>query len=200
MAGVTLQERPGRVIVFVMTKVSILAISGSLRAGSYNTAALRVLAEAAPPDVRVHLFDGIGVLPLFNPDLDNAPLPAVAAWRQAIDAADALLIASPEYAHGISGVMKNALDWAVSMPTFPGKPVALLNTSPRASIAQDALREVLHTMSARLVPEASVAVPLHGRRLDLDGIRARPELVAALRECAEALAAAVRTQSHQLDG
>jgi NAD(P)H-dependent FMN reductase len=175
-----------------MSSLSILAVSGSLRAASYNTAALRVLAQAAPPDVRVHLFDGIGALPLFNPDLDNAPFPAVTAWRQAIDAADAIVIASPEYAHGISGVMKNALDWAVSMPTFPGKPVALLNTSPRAHIAQDALREVLHTMSARLVPQASVAVPLQGSRLDLEGIQARPDLVAALRACVEALAAAAR--------
>jgi NAD(P)H-dependent FMN reductase len=175
-----------------MSTLSILAVSGSLRAASYNTAALRILARAAPPDVHVHLFDGIGALPLFNPDLDNAPLPAVAAWRQAIDAADAIIIASPEYAHGISGVLKNALDWAVSMPTFPGKPVALLNTSPRAHIAQDALREVLHTMSARLVPQASVAVPLQGSRLDEAGIQARPDLVAALRACVEALAAAVR--------
>jgi NAD(P)H-dependent FMN reductase len=175
-----------------MSSLSILAVSGSLRAASYNTAALRVLARAAPPGVRVHLFDGLGALPLFNPDLDNAPLPAVTEWRQAIDAADAIVIASPEYAHGISGVMKNALDWAVSMPTFPGKPVALLNTSPRAHIAQDALREVLHTMSARLVPQASVAVPLQGSRLDAEGIQARPDLVAALRASVEALAAAVR--------
>ncbi|MGZ5199294.1 MAG: NADPH-dependent FMN reductase [Telluria sp.] len=183
-----------------MTKLSILAVSGSLRAASYNTAALRVLAQAAPADVHVQVFDGIGALPLFNPDLDNAPLPAVAAWRQAIDAADAMVIASPEYAHGISGVLKNALDWAVSMPTFPGKPVALLNTSPRAHIAQDALREVLRTMSARLVPEASLAVPLQGSRLDLDGILARPELVAALRECAAALAAAARVHHGDPDG
>jgi NAD(P)H-dependent FMN reductase len=175
-----------------MSKLSILAVSGSLRAASYNTAALRALARSAPPDVSVQVFDGIGALPLFNPDLDNAPLPAVAAWRDALDAADAIIIASPEYAHGISGVLKNALDWAVSMPTFPGKPVALLNTSPRAYIAQDALREVLHTMSARLVTEASAALPLQGSRLDLDGILASAELVAALRACAQALAEAAR--------
>jgi chromate reductase, NAD(P)H dehydrogenase (quinone) len=175
-----------------MSKLSILAVSGSLRAASYNTAALRAMAVAAPPDVTVHVFDGIGELPLFNPDLDNAPLAAVKEWRAAIDAADAIVIASPEYAHGISGVLKNALDWAVSMPTFPGKPVALLNTSPRAYIAQDALREVLHTMSAQMVPEASVAVPLQGSRLNLEGILARPHLMATLRACAEALAGAAR--------
>lgn len=175
-----------------MADLSILAVSGSLRAASYNTAALRAIALTAPPGVAVRLFDGIGALPLFNPDLDNAPLPAVAAWREAIDRADALLIASPEYAHGITGVLKNALDWAVSMPEFPGKPVALLNTSPRAYVAQDALREVLRTMSARLVPEASMAVPLQGSRLDLDGILARPDLLATLHASVVALAAAAR--------
>lgn len=178
-----------------MTTTSILAVSGSLRAASYNTAALRAAALAAPPGVTVHVYDGIGTLPLFDPDLDGAvddaaPPAPVAAWRAALDAADALLIASPEYAHGISGVMKNALDWAVSMPTFPGKPVALLNTSPRAHHAQDALREVLVTMSARLVPQASIALPLQGSRLDLDGIVGRADLMQALRGALVALASA----------
>lgn len=172
------------------TTTTILAVSGSLRAASYNTAALRVAALVAPPGVAVHVFDGIGALPLFNPDLDNAPLAPVATWREALEAADAVLIASPEYAHGVSGVMKNALDWAVSMPTFPGKRVALLNTSPRASHAQDALREILLTMSATLVPEASIALPLQGSRLDMDGILARADLVQALRGAVAALAAA----------
>jgi NAD(P)H-dependent FMN reductase len=173
-----------------MSKKTILAISGSLRAASYNTAALRAAAMLAPPGVTVRVFDGMGALPLFNPDLDNAPPAPVLAWREAIDAADALLLASPEYAHGVTGVMKNALDWAVSMPTFPGKPVALLNTSPRAHHAQDALREILDTMSARLVPQASIALPLQGSRLDLDGILARPGLAGALREAVITLASA----------
>jgi NAD(P)H-dependent FMN reductase len=173
-----------------MTIRSILAVSGSLRATSYNTAALRAAAACSPPGIVVRVFDGIGLLPLFNPDLDDAPLAPVAAWRAALDAADAVLIASPEYAHGVSGVMKNALDWAVSMPTFPGKPVALLNTSPRAMHAQAALHEILQTMSARLVPEASIALPLQGSGLALDGILARPDLVDALRGAVRALAAA----------
>jgi NAD(P)H-dependent FMN reductase len=173
-----------------MTIRSILAVSGSLRAASYNTAALRAAAACAPAGIAVRVFDGIGLLPLFNPDLDDAPLAPVTAWRAALDAADAVLIASPEYAHGVTGVMKNALDWAVSMPTFPGKPVALLNTSPRATHAQAALREILQTMSARLVPEASIALPLQGSGLALDGILARPDLVDALRGVVVALAAA----------
>jgi NAD(P)H-dependent FMN reductase len=173
-----------------MTIRSILAVSGSLRAVSYNTAALRAAVRLAPDGVGVRLFDGIGELPLFNPDIDQSPPAPVVAWRAALDAADAVLIASPEYAHGVSGVMKNALDWIVSMPSFPGKPVALLNTSPRAHHAQDALREILTTMSARLVPEASIALPLLGSRLDLDGILAQADLADALRGALLALASA----------
>ncbi|TFW16517.1 NAD(P)H-dependent oxidoreductase [Massilia arenosa] len=152
----------------------ILAISGSLRTASYNSAVLRAAAQVVPD---VHLFEGLGELPLFNPDRDTEPGTAVERWRAAVAAADALLIASPEYAHGISGPMKNALDWLVSMPDFPGKPVALWNTSPRAHHAQDALREVLTTMSAELVDLACATIPLPGTGLDTPGILARPDLV-----------------------
>ena len=150
----------------------ILAVSGSLRAVSYNSAALRAARHLAPAACVVHVYQGLGELPLFNPDHDAAAPAAVEEWRAQLRAADALLIASPEYAHGISGVLKNALDWAVSMPDFPGKPVALLNTSPRASHAQAALREVLTTMSARLVPAASIDLPLQGSGYDTGAILA----------------------------
>jgi len=82
--------------------------------------------------------------------------------RAAIGRADLLLIASPEYAHGISGAMKNALDWLVSYEGTVSKPIVLVNTSPRAHHAYESLREVLQTMSAVIVEEASVAVPLLG--------------------------------------
>src|SRR6185503_483846 len=88
--------------------------------------------------------------------------------RSAIAGSSALLVASPEYAHGISGVMKNALDWLVSFEGFVDKPIALINTSPRATHAYEALREVLQTMSAAIVPEASVTIPLLGAGLTED--------------------------------
>jgi chromate reductase len=173
-----------------MKNISILAICGSLRAASYNLAALRAAARLAPAGISVRFYEGIGALPLFNPDLDNAGLAPVEDWRARIIAADALLIASPEYAHGVTGVIKNALDWAVSMETFPGKPVGVLNTSPRASHAQASLHEILVTMSARIVPEASVSVPLQGSGLDVAGILARSDMVATLAGALAALAEA----------
>ena len=86
-------------------------MSGSLRRASLNTVMLTMAAECAPPGLAVTMFAGMGDLPLFNPDLESREPKEVAGLRHDIANADALLIASPEYAHGVSGVMKNALDW-----------------------------------------------------------------------------------------
>ena len=160
--------------------MKILAISGSLRAASLNSALLRALARVAPAGIEVTLFSGVGELPLFNPDLEADDPAPVAALRKAILAADALVIASPEYAHGVSGVIKNALDWMVSNESFIDKPLALLNASPRATLAQAALRETLVTMSARVIDEASITLPVIGSGLDDDGIADHPAMRAAL--------------------
>src|SRR5215813_2849750 len=101
--------------------MNILAVAGSLRAASINAAFCRAAARLAPPGISVELLPGLGTLPLFNPDLEPDPPRPVVELRARIDAADALLIASPEYAHGIPGVMKNALDWLVSHEGFVAK-------------------------------------------------------------------------------
>jgi len=175
-------------------RVKIVAISGSLRKGSSNTAVLRAAARLAPAGVQVALFDGIAGLPFFNPDLDDDELPApVAAFRAVIGSADALLISSPEYARGVAGVMKNALDWLVASLEFPGKPVALINTSPRATHALAALRLTLETMSARIVDEACVTLPLLGAANGEDDIVGNAELADVLRDAMTRFAAAVRS-------
>ena len=170
----------------------VLAVSGSLREGSTNAAVLAAAARLAPPGLEVVRFDGLGALPLFNPDLDGTAPPApVAWWRHEVGRCDALLICSPEYARGIAGAMKNALDWLVSSAEFPGKPVAVINASQRATHADASLRLVLETMSARLVPPASITLPLLGRGLDADGIAAHPDLSDRLRDALASLARTV---------
>ncbi|MFJ2990322.1 NADPH-dependent FMN reductase [Collimonas sp. NPDC087041] len=171
--------------------MKFLAISGSLRAASLNSALLRALARVSPDDIEVELYPGLGELPLFNPDLEADDPPAVAELRRRIVSADALLIASPEYAHGITGVMKNALDWMVSCEAFVFKPLALLNASPRAVHAQAALREVVTVMSARIVDEASITLPILGAHLDEQQIVDHPQIAAALRGALTALRQAV---------
>lgn len=160
----------------MQTPVTIFAIAGSLRAASLNLALLRAIAQLAPAEFTIRIDTGLGHLPLFNPDLDADSLPAVTALRDAILAADVLMLASPEYAHGVSGPMKNALDWMVSNTSFIDKPLVLLNTSPRATHAQAALREIVSTMSARVIDDACISLPLLGSGLDAEGIAADPGL------------------------
>ena len=162
------------------TPITILAIAGSLRAASLNTALLRAIAGLAPPPFDIRIYSRLGQLPLFNPDLDADTLPAVTGLRDAILAADVLLLASPEYAHGVSGPMKNALDWMVGNESFIDKPLVLLNASPRATHAQAALRETVVTMSARLIDDACISLPLLGSGLDAEGIAGDPALRRAI--------------------
>lgn len=171
--------------------MKVLALSGSLRAASINSAALRATARLARPPLEVTVYAGLGGLPLFNPDLESAPPPAVAALAAAVRGADALLIASPEYARGVSGTIKNALDWLVGCEAFVDKPVAVLNTSARAHVADAALRETLRTMSARLIGATSVTVALLGAGLDEAGMLDSPAVAAALRGVLAAIHEAV---------
>jgi NAD(P)H-dependent FMN reductase len=147
--------------------VRVLAVSGSLRARSINTAVLAAAQSLAPPGVELELFRGLGELPHFNPDLDREPLPPpVTAWRDAVAHADILLFCTPEYAHGLPGVLKNALDWLVSFEAFPGKPVAIINARPGATFAPAQLRETLSVMDAKLLDAAAITLPLTSNSLD----------------------------------
>jgi NAD(P)H-dependent FMN reductase len=174
-------------------RVHILAISGSLRRSSSNRALVEAAAQLAAESVAVAVYGNLDEIPPFNPDLDEVDPPApVARFRAALQTCDAVLISSPEYAHGVSGVMKNALDWVVGSGELVDKPVALTNAAPRATHAHAALMETLTVMSALIVPAASITVPLQGRGLDADGIAADPALSAALSAAVDALASAAR--------
>ncbi len=175
--------------------LNVLALCGSLRRASINAALLRAAARLAAPAADIEVADWLGRLPLFNPDLEaELPLP-VQALHLAVAHADAIVIATPEYAHGVSGAIKNALDWLVSFEPFIHKPVAVINASPRAHHADDALRETLRTMSAGLVGERSFAVELLGARMDEDAMVAAPGVAAVVAEALDALRAEIARQA-----
>lgn len=176
--------------------VRVLAISGSLRRASINTAALEALARLAPEGVSVLVYRDLAKLPPFNPDEDveDEPKPEpVETFRQLVGASDAIVIAAPEYAHGLPGPLKNALDWLVASVEFPGKAVALLNTSPRATHASAQLTEILKTMSARFLPEASVTLALPVRS-DGEDLALNAEFSRTLSSALSALARAIRPE------
>ncbi|MFD2272648.1 NADPH-dependent FMN reductase [Undibacterium arcticum] len=143
-----------------------MAISGSLQAASRDTALLRLASSLAPECMEITLYDGIGDLPLFNPDLDTAALSSLVEFRARLDESDGVLIASPEHAHGVPGVLKNALDWIIETKEIANKPIAILNASPRTMLAQKNLTEILTAMDGRIVPEASIIVPLASDNLN----------------------------------
>jgi NAD(P)H-dependent FMN reductase len=169
--------------------VRILAISGSLRAASSNTALVGAAARLAPAAVHVSVYPALGDIPPFNPDLDGRPVHPVRRFRAALASSAAVLISSPEYAHGVSGVLKNALDWVVGSGELIDKPVALVNASTRATLAHESLKDTLTTMSARVVEDASIVVPLDGRSWNADTIAGDARLAKLLED---ALAALVR--------
>jgi len=175
--------------------IRILAISGSLRRSSSNTTLLRAAANLAPKGVEITLYDGLAGLPHFNPDLEGSEPSAVLEFRVQLERSDGVLISSPEYAHGVPGSLKNALDWIVGSGELVDKPVAMLNSSPIATYAQASLRETITVMSARVITEASLTIPLQGKHLDESGIAADPELsplvLAAITEFATAIANSV---------
>jgi chromate reductase, NAD(P)H dehydrogenase (quinone) len=169
----------------------LLGISGSLRKASINSALLRAAKRLAPPEIEFTVFGGVGDLPLFNPDLETTLPKEVLALHKAVANADALLFASPEYAHGITGAIKNTLDWLVSFEPFVGKHVAVLNASPRAHHADAALRETLKTMSAVIVESASIAIPLLGAKLDESGMIEDTTVSLAIRNAVASLQASL---------
>jgi chromate reductase len=169
--------------------IRLLAVCGSLRAVSTNLTLLKAAELLAPPGVVIELFVELAGLPHFNPDLDIDPAPpAVTEWREAVGRADGLIISSPEYARGVPGSLKNALDWLVSSDVFPEKPVALFNASDRSVAMQAALRLTLETMSARMVDAATITIPLLSRQTAAAAAAADPGNAEKIRGALEAYA------------
>ncbi|MEH2323516.1 MAG: NADPH-dependent FMN reductase [Nostoc sp.] len=172
--------------------IQILAISGSLRNASSNTALLRSAIGLASEGVKITLYEGLGNLPHFNPDLEGREIFSVKDIRTQLQISDGVLISSPEYAHGIPGVLKNALDWVVGSGELYRKPVALINASPRAIHAQASLKEILMTMDAHIINEASVTVPLSSNQIDESSILSDSELSGILHKAIVSFVSAIK--------
>jgi chromate reductase, NAD(P)H dehydrogenase (quinone) len=171
----------------------ILGFAGSLRRASYNRGLVRAAADVAPLGIVVQIVD-LSDIPLYNQDVEDAGEPeSVKSFKGAIGRADALLVATPEYNHGTSGVLKNALDWA-SRPRLTSplkdKPVAVMGASPgRGSTAraQAQLREAFVFTGACVMPQPELLVSAAGSHFDDDGNVTDPELRDRLAELVAAL-------------
>jgi chromate reductase len=178
-----------------MDQLQVLGFAGSLRRASYNRGLIRAAAASSPAGLTVEVFD-LADIPLYNQDVEDAGEPAsVVALKAAMAAADALLVATPEYNHGVPGVLKNAIDWAsrprVSSP-LRDKAVAVTGASPgRGSTAraQAQLRDAFVFTGACVMPLPELLVGAAGEHFDHDGNLTDPAVRASLVELLEALRA-----------
>ena len=154
--------------------LEVLGFAGSLRKASYNKAALRAAQELAPPGMAIEIFD-LAPIPLYNEDVRQQGFPPpVEDFRARIKAADALLIATPEYNHSISGVLKNAIDWASRPPDQPfnGKPIGVMGASVGATgsvRAQIHLRQAFVFLNGLIVNQPEVLIGNAPSRFDAEG-------------------------------
>ncbi len=178
-----------------MDTMRILGFAGSLRRASYNRGLIRAAIELAPSGMAIDVFD-LSDIPLYNQDVEDAGEPlSVVAFKRAIGSCDALLVATPEYNHGMSGVLKNALDWA-SRPrvTSPlrDRAVAVMGASPgRGSTAraQAQLRDTFVFTGACVMPLPELLISAAAEHFDPHGSLTDPALRALLVELLEALRA-----------
>lgn len=178
----------------------LLAVSGSLRRDSHNSRLLRAAAQQLPPGVEFELYEGLKQIPPFDEDDEASPAPEVSDWRQAIESADAVLFATPEYNSSIPGQLKNAVDWA-SRPKadaeLRNKPVAVIGASKSmfgALWAQAELRKVLSASGARVL-DTELAVATAHEAFDEEDQLIEAELGEALRSVVTDLADAAQRRS-----
>ncbi len=177
----------------------ILAISGSLRAGSLNSAVLRLAAAVPLTGVQIRVYTGLADLPPFNPDQEGHEEASVLDLQKQLREADGVLIACPEYAHGLPGAFKNALDWVVASGELVNKPVALINLFERSTWAPALLRETLTMMTAKVVEPASITLALPSNKITADQLASDDRIAQALRTSIAALAQAIRQHAANHD-
>jgi chromate reductase len=157
------------------TALNVLAFAGSLRTASFNRALVRAAQELAPPELKITIFD-IAEIPLYNADVEAAGDPAaVQRFKQAIREAQGLLIATPEYNHGVPGVTKNAIDWASRPPgkaVLDRKPVAIMGASPGitgSARGQSQLRQAFEFTNSYCMPQPELLVFKAHEKFDAQG-------------------------------
>lgn len=156
-----------------MKKLNLLGISGSIRKQSYNTSLLHAMSDIAPGNININIFEKLSQIPIFDPDLDDDSRPDILVQLQKlIKQNDVVVFCTPEYAHNISGVLKNLLDWLVSCEEIILKPTVAISVSTSAmggARAQSILLSTLNVINTRVLTEASLCIPFAKSKFSSNG-------------------------------
>lgn len=180
-----------------MSQKHILAICGSTRKVSSNMAILRTIQSIVSGTLVVEIFTGIDAIPHFNPDLDVDPVPeAVTHFRAAIREADAVLICTPEYAMGVPGTLKNAIDWTVSSSEFSHKPTALITASSLGEKGHASLLETLRIIEADVTEDTQLLIPFVRSKVNTSGQITDETVLQAVTRLMDQLGLKIHTNSN----
>jgi chromate reductase len=173
--------------------VKLLAISGSVRTNSSNMTILKYLANEFPADVSCNFYTGLESLPHFNPDRDNhETIDTVNEFRRLLRESDGVIICTPEYAFGVPGTLKNALDWTVSTDIFSNKPVAIITASSLGDKAHASLLLTFKALSATIAKDASLLIPYVKTKVNTNGEVSDYPTREALKQVAQALLQSIK--------
>lgn len=153
-----------------MNKKKVVAISGSTRQNSINHSLIKAIVELSAASLDITVFDGIADMPQFNPDHDGDNVTnEVSKFRQQLNDAEGIIICTPEYAHGVPGTLKNAIDWTISSSSFPHKPTMLITASTGGYYGHKALMETLKAIEAKNIDNLQMVIPFVKTKVNMDG-------------------------------
>lgn len=153
----------------IVERKKVLAISGSTRQNSTNHSLIKAIADLYAADLNVSVYNGIADLPYFNPDFDNEQLSKkVSDFKEQLNNADGIIICTPEYAHGVPGALKNAIDWTVSSCEFSNKPTLLITASTDGRFGHNALLETLRVIEAKNIDDLQLLIPFARTKISSD--------------------------------
>lgn len=176
-----------------MAKPNILCISGSLRVGSSNSKILTYIAEQYANKANFEIYNGLGKLPHFSPELDTDPaIDEVAIFRDKLKSADGILICTPEYAFGVPGVLKNALDWTVSSAEFTKKPLALITASSLGDKAHQSLLYTFEALDAKTHKDYQLIISFIRSKFDANGKLINKETIDSINNVSEAFLKSIK--------
>jgi chromate reductase len=167
-------------------KKTVLAISGSTRKNSSNQNLLKAIVELFSHELDIKVYDGIANLPHFNPDDDTEEPPLlIKEFRQQLKDADGILICTPEYAHGVPGTLKNAIDWTVSSAEFSHKPTVLITASTDGQYGHKALLETLRVIEAKNIDQLQLLISFVKTKINRDSKITDEKTLREIRELME---------------
>jgi chromate reductase, NAD(P)H dehydrogenase (quinone) len=168
-----------------MKKIKILGIPGSVRNGSSNHKVLKIISGRIPPNIEFSVYDAIGNLPHF--DGSENPPAAIADFLQRVRDADGVVICTPEYAFGVPGTLKNALDWTVGGGEFSGKPVVYITAATSGEHAHESLGKILSAIDTRIPHGGSLLISGIRGKLNAEGNFTDPELLMKVESVVDSL-------------